>query len=72
MQQMANLDLRREYFRLGLYPKGNLSDFRGQGNSKGTGSGNVSFGLGDLVIFPNGLKCTWQVVKAVKKHYNFE
>jgi uncharacterized cupin superfamily protein len=36
------------------------------------GSGAVSFGPGDLVIFPNGLKCTWQVAQAVKKHYNFE
>ena len=36
------------------------------------GSKEVSFGPGDLVIFPVGLKCTWQVVKAVKKHYNFE
>ncbi len=32
----------------------------------------VSFGPGDLVIFPVGLKCTWQVAEAVKKHYNFE
>ncbi|MCE5339831.1 MAG: cupin domain-containing protein [Planctomycetaceae bacterium] len=36
------------------------------------GNGNVSFGPGDLVIFPNGLKCTWHVSEAVKKHYNFE
>lgn len=36
------------------------------------GSGEVSFGTGDLVIFPNGLKCIWQVIEPVKKHYNFE
>ncbi|MBU1259667.1 MAG: cupin domain-containing protein [Planctomycetes bacterium] len=36
------------------------------------GSGAVSFGPGDFVVFPNGLKCTWQVAEAVKKHYNFE
>lgn len=35
------------------------------------GSDSVSFGPGDLVIFPNGLECTWQVTEAVKKHYNF-
>ena len=32
---------------------------------------SVSFGPGDLVIFPNGLECTWHVTEAVKKHYNF-
>lgn len=36
------------------------------------GNGTVSFGAGDLVIFPNGLKCKWQVMQAVRKHYNFE
>ncbi len=38
----------------------------------GSGNGSASFGPGDLVIFPNGLKCTWHVSEAVKKHYNFE
>ena len=32
---------------------------------------SVSFGPGDLVIFPQDLSCTWQVKEAVKKHYNF-
>ena len=32
---------------------------------------SVSFGPGDLVIFPSGLKCTWHVKKALKKHYKF-
>ena len=32
----------------------------------------VSFGAGDLVTFEKGLDCTWQVKKALKKHYNFE
>lgn len=36
------------------------------------GKDTVSFGPGDLVIFPNGLKCTWEVKEAVRKHYNFE
>ncbi|MBN1391691.1 MAG: cupin domain-containing protein [Sedimentisphaerales bacterium] len=34
-------------------------------------SGSVTFGPGDLVIFPNGLECTWRVTEAVSKHYNF-
>ena len=33
--------------------------------------GTVSFGPGDLVIFPEGLSCSWQVKEAVVKHYNF-
>ncbi|MDE1921324.1 MAG: cupin domain-containing protein [Candidatus Omnitrophica bacterium] len=31
----------------------------------------VSFGKGDLVTFPKGLSCTWQVRKDVRKHYKF-
>ena len=31
----------------------------------------VSFGKGDLVTFPKGLSCTWQVKKDVRKHYKF-
>ena len=31
----------------------------------------VIFGKGDLVIFPTGLKCMWNIKKAVKKHYKF-
>lgn len=36
-----------------------------------TPGGDVSFGKGDLVTFPQGLSCTWQVKKQVKKHYRF-
>ncbi|MEE9370235.1 MAG: cupin domain-containing protein [Sedimentisphaerales bacterium] len=32
---------------------------------------SVSFGPGDLVIFPKDLDCTWHVTEAVTKHYNF-
>ncbi len=31
----------------------------------------VSFGKGDMVVFPQGLKCVWQVKEAVRKHYRF-
>ena len=34
-------------------------------------SDSVSFGAGDLVVFPRDLGCTWNVEKAVTKHYNF-
>jgi len=32
---------------------------------------SVSFGAGDMVIFPVELECNWQIKKAVRKHYNF-
>jgi len=31
----------------------------------------VEFGKGDLVTFPQGLKCTWNVIKKVRKVYKF-
>ena len=31
----------------------------------------VEFGAGDLVTFPRGLKCTWEVRKPIRKHYRF-
>ena len=36
-----------------------------------TKDGEVSFGKGDFVTFPQGLSCTWVVKKPVKKHYQF-
>ena len=36
-----------------------------------TSDGEVSFGKGDLVSFPQGLKCVWNVKKEVRKHYKF-
>ncbi|EOA17711.1 hypothetical protein CARUB_v10006083mg [Capsella rubella] len=31
----------------------------------------VEFGAGDIVTFPKGLSCTWDVSHAVDKHYIF-
>ena len=31
----------------------------------------VRFAAGDLVVFPAGLSCTWEVHKPVRKHYRF-
>jgi len=43
-----------------------------QGKVTVSGSqGQVTFGPGDLVIFPNGLECNWRITEPVKKHYNF-
>ncbi|MHC5082806.1 MAG: cupin domain-containing protein [Planctomycetota bacterium] len=33
---------------------------------------SVTFGPGDYVIFPVGLRCYWSVTEPVKKHYDFE
>jgi uncharacterized cupin superfamily protein len=35
------------------------------------GTDSVTFGPGDLVVFPQDLQCTWNIHQAVKKHYNF-
>ena len=34
-------------------------------------SGEVTFGPGEMVEFPKGLECLWQVKEPVKKHYTF-
>ncbi len=36
-----------------------------------TPEGNVEFSAGDYVEFPKGLKCTWDIKKKIRKHYNF-
>jgi uncharacterized cupin superfamily protein len=33
------------------------------------GDAEVSFGAGDLVIFPEGMDCVWDVTVPVRKHY---
>lgn len=35
------------------------------------GGESVTFGQGDLVTFPQGMNCTWKILKNVKKHYHF-
>ncbi|HID49223.1 MAG TPA: DUF861 domain-containing protein [Chromatiales bacterium] len=30
----------------------------------------VRIGAGDLVIFPQGLSCTWEIHEPVRKHYH--
>jgi uncharacterized cupin superfamily protein len=36
-----------------------------------TDRGEVALRPGDLVSFPQGLSCTWRVIKSVRKHYRF-
>ena len=35
------------------------------------GGNPVNFGVGDLVTFPAGLSCIWEVKKPLRKHYQF-
>ena len=32
----------------------------------------VQMGKGDLVTFPAGMSCTWEVTREVRKHYCFD
>jgi uncharacterized cupin superfamily protein len=32
----------------------------------------VKMGKGDLVTFPEGMSCTWEIRQAVRKHYKFD
>ncbi|KAL5703973.1 hypothetical protein ACHQM5_022459 [Ranunculus cassubicifolius] len=42
-----------------VYPDGENNEF-------------VEFGAGDMVEFPKGMSCTWDVSETVDKHYKFE
>lgn len=35
------------------------------------GGETVRFGKGDLVTFPAGMDCRWNIIQAVRKHYRF-
>jgi uncharacterized cupin superfamily protein len=35
------------------------------------GGSPVQMGKGDLVTFPAGMACTWNITQAVRKHYSF-
>jgi uncharacterized protein len=35
------------------------------------GGNPVKIGKGDLVTFPAGMSCVWNVYKPVRKHYKF-
>jgi uncharacterized cupin superfamily protein len=42
-----------------------------EGEVKAPDGEAVEFGAGDLVTFPRGLKCNWNVRKPIRKHYRF-
>lgn len=36
------------------------------------GKESISFGKGDVVIFPDALSCRWIITESVSKHYKFD
>lgn len=32
----------------------------------------VAMGRGDLVTFPKGMECSWEILEDVEKHYSFD
>jgi len=57
------------YFPIGVYYYRNSLYFRGECViTPNEGSEAVTFTVGDLVVFPKGLVCTWEVKKPLKKH----
>ena len=45
---------------------------RGRFTVTADGGEPQQFGRGDLINFPAGLSCTWEIEKAVEKHYRFD
>lgn len=37
-----------------------------------TAAGAVEIKAGDLVLFPKGLQCSWEVIEPIRKVYRFE
>ena len=40
--------------------------------TSGANKDPVTFGVGDVVIFPKDLECIWEIHEDVEKYYNFE
>lgn len=36
-----------------------------------TDKGDYEINANDYVVFPKGLKCVWEIIEPIKKHYNF-
>ena len=41
----------------------------GKAKVKADDGETVEFGAGDLVIFPGGMDCTWEITAPIRKHY---
>jgi hypothetical protein len=45
---------------------------RGRFSVTPEGGDRIDFGRGDLIRFPAGLSCTWEIRETVEKHYRFD
>ncbi|MBK1643921.1 cupin [Thiocapsa imhoffii] len=45
---------------------------RGRFQVTPSGGTPMTFGRGDLITFPAGLECTWEIFEPVEKHYRFD
>lgn len=45
---------------------------RGRFTVTPTGGEAQTFARGDLITFPKGMSCVWEVHEAVEKHYSFD
>ncbi len=45
---------------------------RGRFTVTPAGGAPQSFGRGDLISFPAGLECTWEILEDVEKHYQLD
>jgi uncharacterized cupin superfamily protein len=45
---------------------------RGEFTVTPEGAEPMSFKRGDLITFPAGMKCVWEITKDVEKHYDFQ
>ena len=43
----------------------------GEATVTGKDCNTVTFGKGDLLVFPQGLSCTWKITSPIRKHYKF-
>lgn len=41
----------------------------GKARVKAESGETAEFGPGDLVVFPRGMRCQWDITQAIKKHY---
>lgn len=54
-----------------VYPKSSSSTAASSSSLDAQVDWYVEFGAGDIVTFPKGLSCTWDVSLSVDKHYIF-
>lgn len=45
---------------------------RGEFTVTPEGGSPQQFKRGDLITFPQGMKCTWEITKDVEKHYDYQ